>query len=286
MEPNEGQSTREVRALLRAYGLRPKKSLGQNFLVDSAALERVVAAAEVQPQDTILEVGAGLGTLTRELARQGADIVAVEMDQRLFPPLEEVLAPWKNVRLVAGDILALDPAELVGKSGYLVVANIPYYITSALIRHLLECAARPRRLVLTVQLEVAQRLCAAPGKLSLLALSVQVYGAPTIRGKIPAGAFYPVPGVDSAVVRVDLFEQPLIPPPRLERFFGLARAGFSQKRKTLQNALAGGLGWPKDRTGALLQKAGLDPRRRAQSLSLEEWGRLTAALEEGSGAGR
>ncbi len=285
MDPHEELAPLDVRGLLKSYGLRPKKSLGQNFLVDPTALDRIVAAGEIQPRDTVLEVGAGLGTLTRALAHGGADVVAVEMDERLLPPLREVLEPWKNVRLVPGDILALEPADLVGVNRYLVVANIPYYITSALIRHLLESAVPPRRLVLTVQREVAQRLCAQPGHLSMLALSVQVYGSPAIRGRIPAGAFFPVPKVDSAVVRVDRYDQPRIPADRLERFFELARAGFGQKRKTLQNALSGGLGWPKERTGALLDQAGLDPRRRAQTLSLEEWGRLTEAFV-GAGSGQ
>jgi 16S rRNA (adenine1518-N6/adenine1519-N6)-dimethyltransferase len=178
------------------------------------------------------------------------------------------------VKLVEGDILSLDPATLVQDPGYLVVANIPYYITSALIRHLLEATPKPRRLVLTVQREVAERICAIPGDMSLLALSVQVYGKPEMAAGIPAGAFYPVPQVDSAVIRVELYPQPLLPADRLKVFFRLTRAGFSQKRKTLRNALAGGLAWPPIRVEAMLSAAGIDPKRRAETLSIEEWGKL------------
>jgi 16S rRNA (adenine1518-N6/adenine1519-N6)-dimethyltransferase len=201
-------------------------------------------------------------------------VISVEVDSRLIPALKEVLAPYPNVKLVEGDILSLDPATLVQAPGYLVVANIPYYITSALIRHLLEATPKPRRLVLTVQREVANRICAIPGDMSLLALSVQVYGKPEMAAGIPADAFYPAPQVDSAVIRVELYPQPLLPADRLEVFFRLTRAGFSQKRKTLRNALAGGLAWPPIRVEAMLSAAGIDPKRRAETLSIEEWGKL------------
>lgn len=264
----------DVPGLLRRYGLHPDKSLGQNFLVDPAALRRVVEAAGITGADTVLEIGTGLGSLTRCLAAQAHQVISVEVDSRLIPALKEVLAPYPNVKLVEGDILSLDPATLVQAPGYLVVANIPYYITSALIRHLLEATPKPRRLVLTVQREVAERICAIPGDMSLLALSVQVYGKPEMAAHIPAGAFYPVPQVDSAVIRVELYLQPLLPADRLKVFFRLTRAGFSQKRKTLRNALAGGLAWPPIRVEAMLSAAGIDPKRRAETLSIEEWGKL------------
>jgi 16S rRNA (adenine1518-N6/adenine1519-N6)-dimethyltransferase len=160
---------------------------------------------------------------------------------------------------------------------YLVVANIPYYITSAVLRHLLESGGHPRRLVLTVQREVAERICARPGKMSLLSLSVQVYGAPNIVAYIPAEAFIPAPKVDSAVLRVEILPKPLIPIHLLDIFFTLIKAGFSQKRKTLRNSLSGGLGI--EHTGAekILVAAGIDPMRRAETLSMEEWGRLCDA---------
>jgi 16S rRNA (adenine1518-N6/adenine1519-N6)-dimethyltransferase len=248
--------------------------LGQNFLVDPVALERVVAAAEVSAADEVLEIGPGLGSLTRLLAAQAGRVVAVELDARLLPVLEAVLRPLQNVQIVQGDIMDLDPAALMGKPGYLVAANIPYYITSALIRKLFEARCRPRRVALTVQREVAMRITAAPPQMSLLALSVQVFGLPRTVAQIPAGAFLPPPKVDSAVVRVDLYPEPRIPPARLDSFFRLAKAGFSQKRKTLRNALAGGLAWPPERAEELLHSARIEPRRRAESLSLEEWSLL------------
>jgi len=266
-----------VSSLLRQYGLRPNKGLGQSFLQDNRALQKIVAAAEIKPEDEVLEIGAGLGNLTRYLALQARRVIAVELDERLFPVLQAVLSPYPNVRLVHGDILALAPAELVTAAEYLVVANIPYYITSALIRHLLEAVSRPRRLVLTVQREVAERICATPGAMSLLALSVQVYGKPTIVAQIPARAFYPSPQVDSAVVRIDIYPTPLIPSAALPRFFDLIRAGFSQKRKTLRNALSRSLALPPDETERWIQRAGLDPHRRAETLSLAEWQRLLDA---------
>jgi 16S rRNA (adenine1518-N6/adenine1519-N6)-dimethyltransferase len=164
------------------------------------------------------------------------------------------------------------------RSGYCVVANIPYYITSAVIRHLVEATKRPHRMVLTVQREVAERICAQPGDLSLLALSVQVYGQPQIAARIPAGAFYPVPKVDSAVVRVDILPEPRLPLELRAEFFALAKAGFSQKRKTLRNALAAGMKWNRDDTETFLLDAGIDPRRRAETLSLQEWGELAARV--------
>jgi 16S rRNA (adenine1518-N6/adenine1519-N6)-dimethyltransferase len=274
MKPDNDLPALNVPELLRTYGLRPDKRLGQNFLIDPVALNEVFQAADIDTEANVLEIGPGLGALTRLLARRARRVVAVELDANLLPPLYQVLAPFSNVEIVEGDILAHDPDSLMGTAGYRVVANIPYYITSALIRHLLEARLKPQRLVLTVQLEVAERICAMPGDLSLLALSVQVYGAPKIAARIPAEAFYPAPKVDSAVVRVDMYDQPIIPPANLEVFFRLAKAGFSQKRKTLRNALAGGLRLEKAEASALLEAAGVDPMRRAETLSLEEWGKL------------
>jgi 16S rRNA (adenine1518-N6/adenine1519-N6)-dimethyltransferase len=261
-------------ALLRQYGLRPSKGLGQNFLQDNEALRRIVAVADLGPSDDVLEIGPGLGSLTRFLALSARSITAVELDQHLFPALQAVLAPYKNVRLVQGDILKLDPAELMASPGYRVVANIPYYITSQVIRHLLESDPRPGRVVLTVQKEVAERICSVPGEMSLLALSVQVYGKPEVCALIPAESFYPAPKVDSAVLRLDLYPQPIIPASALNTFFAMAKAGFSQKRKTLRNSLSGGLRTTPAQAESLLAAAGIDPQRRAETLSLDEWWKL------------
>lgn len=260
--------------LLKKYGLRPHKGLGQNFLEDPFALEKIVAAADIQPTDTVLEIGPGLGSLTRYLAASAKAVVAVELDQHLLPPLKTVLAPYSNVRLIHGDILDLSPSDLIHEKDYIVAANIPYYITSALIRHLLESEAKPRRIVLTIQKEVAKRICEKPGDLSLLALSVQVYGKPRIAAEIPAEAFFPPPSVDSSVLCIDIYPTPLIPNELLEIFFKLSKAGFSQKRKTLRNSLSSGLHIPPAAAADLLTSAGIDPQRRAETLTIEEWQRL------------
>jgi 16S rRNA (adenine1518-N6/adenine1519-N6)-dimethyltransferase len=265
----------DVPRLLRQYNLHPNKFLGQNFLLEAAALQKVVDSARLTSQDVVLEIGPGLGSLTRYLALNARQVVAVEIDRQLTPVLKMVLAEFTNVMVVEGDILALDPTRLITSSQYLVVANIPYNITSALIRHLLEAAIPPHRLVLTVQHEVAQRICAAPGDMSLLALSVQVYGQPEITTRIPAGAFYPPPRVDSAILRIDRYPTPLIPVDQLDGFFQLIKAGFSQRRKTLRNALSGGLRLSPASAEKLLKTAGVDPMRRAETLSLPEWHTLT-----------
>jgi len=265
-------------ALLKRYALRAHKGLGQNFLQDPFALEKIVSAAEIEPTDTVLEIGPGLGSLTRYLALAAREVVAVELDEKLLPPLKAVLSPYQNIRLIHGDILKLAPKELNVENKYLVVANIPYYITSAVIRHLLEQEPRPRRIVLTVQKEVAQRICAEPGDMSLLALSVQIYGKPRIAAHIPADAFFPAPKVDSAVLVVDIYPSPLIEGSLLDTFFKLIKAGFSQKRKTLRNSLSAGLHISSANAAELLTRTNIDPQRRAETLSIEEWEHLSTNL--------
>lgn len=266
-------------AILKAHGLFADKALGQNFLQDPIILQRIVDTAEVLPTDTVLEIGPGLGALTRHLAAAAKQVVAVELDGRLIPALEETITGFNNIQIVQGDILDVEPAEIIAVDDYLVVANIPYYITSALLRHLLESNPRPRRVVLTVQKEVAERICAEPGDMSLLALSVQVYGEPRVATRIPAGAFHPPPKVDSAVVRIDLYPEPVIPYAALDRFFALAKAGFSQKRKKLRNSLSAGMRKSTEETERALIAAGIDPQRRAETLALEEWRALTEQVK-------
>ena len=183
----------DASAVLKRFNLRADKSLGQNFLQDSSALEKIALAAEIQRDDCVLEIGPGLGSLTRYLAVSAQKVTAVELDPDLLAPLRAVLKPYQNVHVIHGDILELSISEIIDQPDYLVVANIPYNITSAIIRHLLESDPKPRRVVLTIQKEVAERICARPGDLSLLALSVQVYGAPSIAAKIPAKSFHPAP---------------------------------------------------------------------------------------------
>jgi len=267
----------DERALSRELGLHPKKSLGQNWLVDDAALARIAAAAELTLQDTVLEIGPGLGTLTRHLAARAGRVVAVELDGQLIAPLQRAVASYSNVTIVQGDILQFAPSDLVS-GPYKVAANLPYYITSAVIRHLLEAYQPPSRIVLTVQLEVAQRITAAPGKLSLLAVSVQFYGRPTLVARLKAGAFYPPPKVDSAVVRIEPYSRPAVQVEDRDRFFAVVKAGFSQKRKQLHNALAAGLNRPQTEVAEGLARAHVDGRRRAETLTLEEWAAVSRTL--------
>ena len=270
---------------LGEHGLRGKKSLGQNFLVDARAISRIVEAADLSPRDTVLEVGPGPGALTVQLAQRAGRVVAVEVDERMLAPLGQALGPYDNVRVVCGDILEQDVAALAGTQRYKVVANLPYYITSAVLRHVLESSLRPSLVVVTVQREVAERIVGRPrghksaSRMSLLAVSVQFYGVPRIVARIPAGAFRPVPAVASAVVRIEVYD-PLPWGAVDERaFFRVARAGFAQPRKQLHNTLAHNLGLPAERVAMALEGAGIDGRRRAETLSIEEWVALSRALE-------
>ncbi len=267
-------------AVLKRYGLRADKALGQNFLQDDAALEKIANAAEILKDDCVLEIGPGLGSLTRYLAVSAKQVTAVELDPDLLGPLGAVLQPYQNVRIVHGDILELKISELIDQPDYIVAANIPYNITSAIIRHLLEGDIKPRRVVLTIQKEVAERICAKPGDLSLLALSVQVYGKPSIAAKIPAGAFHPAPSVDSAILRIDIYKEPLIPTDLLATFFKFIKAGFGQKRKTLRNSLSAGLNMSPQEAESMLTSAGIDFMRRAETLSINEWKGLCETRSE------
>ena len=273
-------STQSISAILKNHNLRPDKSLGQNFLTDPNILDQIVRIAGVTATDTVLEIGAGLGHLTAQLARSARAVTAVELDGRFIPILSERLAPYANITLVEGDILQLNNADLVQVDDYLVVANIPYYITSRILRKLLEAKLKPREIILTIQYEVARRVCAESGKLSLLALSVQMYGKPRLAMRIPAGAFYPPPKVDSAVIKIDLHPDPLLPDPQREIFFQLIKAGFLHKRKTLRNSISKGLGWSPDQAAELLLSGGIDPLRRAETLSIPEWLELTSVYEK------
>lgn len=254
-----------ARQLLRAYGIRPRKGLGQNFIIDRHALDDILLAAELLGTEAVVEVGAGLGALTRRLSVTAARVIAIELDLRLLPILKAVLRGADNVDILAGDALTL---EIETPPEYRVVANIPYTITSALLRLYLEAERPPDRLVLTVQSEVAERATAKPGRMSLLALSVQIYGVPEIRGDIPAEAFFPKPEVNSSILSINVHAVPVLEPNWVAPVFRLARAGFTQRRKKLRNSLGSVLG---KQAGEVLAMAGIDPSARAQELSVEEW---------------
>jgi len=246
-----------------------------------------VEAADLTDQDLVLEIGPGPGTLTKRLAASAGQVIAVELDSNMVHLLRNEFGYLQNLAIVEADILEtkLDTLVTIPPSvaathpaNYKVVANLPYYITSAVLRHLLEAAPQPARVVVTVQKEVAQRIVAKPGKMSLLAVSVQFYGQPKLVHQIPAGAFYPPPKVDSAVVRIDTFLKLTIPVSDTARFFRVAKAGFGQKRKQLKNSLAAGLPKPVSEIVTAMEQVNLDPTRRAETLSLAEWGQLAEVV--------
>ncbi len=275
----------EMKALLARYGLRPNKSLGQNFLADPLHLQRIVEAAELRAGETVLEIGPGLGPLTELLLEQAGLVVAVELDRGFIRVLTDRFGERANFRLHHEDVLQSDvPALLIAAGSaeplrYKCVANIPYYITSAVMRHLLESEVQPELIVLLVQREVAQRITAEPGDLSLLAISVQFYGEPEIVGTVPAGAFYPAPKVDSAILRVRPYPARRYAVDDLDFFWRVVKAGFGQKRKQLKNSLNAGLPqFTSEQITAALGTAHIDVKRRAQSLAIAEWVALYEAL--------
>jgi 16S rRNA (adenine1518-N6/adenine1519-N6)-dimethyltransferase len=240
-----------------------------------------VSAADISPEETIVEIGAGLGVLTRELAARARAVVAVEVDEKLCLHLRQNLQAHPNVTVVCADVLSLSPARLLEEArvsgAYAVVANLPYYIAAPVLRHFLEGDPPPRRLVVMLQREVAESIAAGPGRMSLLGVAVQFYGRPHLLFGVPPRAFHPPPKVRSAVLRIDVGEGPRVEVPNASAFFEVVRAGFSAPRKQLRNSLAQGLGLPATEAGALLSAAGIDPRRRPQELSIEEWAALCRA---------
>ncbi|MBN1565780.1 MAG: 16S rRNA (adenine(1518)-N(6)/adenine(1519)-N(6))-dimethyltransferase RsmA [Anaerolineae bacterium] len=272
------------RQLLEQHSIAPKKSLGQNFLHDPHTLDKIVASADLTPDTTVLEIGPGTGNLTAVLADHAARVIAVELDDRLVPILRQRFAQQAPVEIVHGDILEIDLGDRLGTMAqpkpYTVVANVPYYITSAIMRHVFEKLPRPQRMVLTMQREVAERLIAEPGDMSLLAVSVQFYGQPQIVMRLSPAVFWPRPDVDSAVVRIDVYDTPPVDVPNEALFFRVVRAGFSQKRKQLRNAISNGLHVAKTQAGDLLTQAGIDPQRRAETLTLAEWAALARVVND------
>jgi len=273
------QPAASVRKLLRQFGLKARKGLGQHFLIDEASLQAVVDAAQLSPEDVVIEVGPGLGVLTAELARRAGKVIAVELDTKLASLLKHRLASLSNVDIINADILNVSPSQLVeGGNDYKVVANLPYYITSPILRHFVEASLKPSLMVVMVQREVGEAIVANPGKMTLLAISLQVYSKPKIVSYVSAQSFYPSPKVDSVIVRFELLPEPVVKVADINSFFDVVRCGFSSSRKQLHNSLAQGLGVKPAEVVLLLDKAGIEPKRRAETLSLEEWARLYEVL--------
>jgi 16S rRNA (adenine1518-N6/adenine1519-N6)-dimethyltransferase len=268
-----------TKALLRQFHLHAKKGLGQHFLIDPAMLEVSVAAAEISPSDTIVEVGPGLGVLTEKLGKSARKVIAIEVDNRIVVHLKKLFSQQTNISILNEDVLKIDISDLLENQmpdsnlNYKVVANLPYYIAAPIIRQFLEARITPRRMVVMVQKEVAESIAAIPGKMSLLGVSVQLYGKPHIVEYVPAKSFYPSPKVDSAIVRIDVYEHPIVEVD-IGGFFKVVKAGFSAPRKQLRNALAQGLAIPPNDAADILNRAGISSQRRAETLNLDEWAEL------------
>lgn len=275
----------QTQSHLRRLDLKARKKLGQHFLVDAEALATMASAAELKADDIVIEVGPGLGVLTEELVKQAGGVIAVELDDRLAEILKKKLSAVPNFTVVNRDILKVTPQELLSEQvavntlggkplSYKVVANLPYYITAAVLRYFLEALPQPSVIVVMVQKEVAEAIAARQGKMSLLSVSVHFYGNPEIVRIVPSASFYPPPEVDSAILKIKIYDKPRLDVVDIDGFFNLIRAGFTASRKQLPNSLAQGLKCTKEEVVSLLEEAQIDLKRRAETLSLEEWGKL------------
>ena len=273
-------ASREVTThILKAFGLHMSKKLGQNFLIDASVVRGIVAAAEVQPGDRVLEIGPGIGTLTQGLAEAGATVKAVELDKKLPAVLKETLAAYQNVEIIPGDILKVNIPEIMGPGPFKVAANLPYYITTPILMTLLERHLPITHLVTMVQKEVAERMTAQPGSriYGALSVAVQYYTEPEIVLNVPPRSFIPAPEVDSVVIACRVRETPAVTVRDEKLFFRVVKAAFGQRRKTLANALRGG-GFPEEQVRDAMSAAGIDLLRRGETLSLAEFGHLADAF--------
>ena len=266
-------SPKTVKELLKAHSIKPNQRLGQNFLLEKKATQKMIKASNISPKDTILEIGPGIGTLTRELAQTAKQVLAVEKDSLLVDILKETLVDINNVEVVLGDALKFNPKN----QPYKVVANLPYYITSPIIRMFLEQDTKPELLVLMVQKEVAQRICARPPDMNLLAVSVQFYATPTVIASVRRGSFWPQPKVDSAILKiVPHNKKPLV---SSKEFFSVVKSGFKQPRKQLANNLTQGLNLSRIEVESWLKANNIQPTQRAETLSLKDWISLTQSFK-------
>ena len=273
-------ASREVTMhILKAFGLRMSKKLGQNFLIDARIVQGIVEAAEIEPGDRVLEIGPGIGTLTQGLAEAGADVTAVELDKKLPAVLKETLKAYDNVRIVPGDILKVNIPEIMGDAPFKVAANLPYYITTPILMTLLERRLPITHMVTMVQKEVAERMTAQPGSriYGALSVAVQYYTEPQIVLDVTPRSVIPAPEVMSVVVSCRVRKEPAVAVQDEKLFFRVVKAAFGQRRKTLMNALKGG-GFSKEAVRDALEQSGIDPTRRGETLTLEEFGRLADAF--------
>lgn len=277
---------KKVKEVLNKHNFRFKKSLGQNFLTDKNILHKIVDLAQIDDEDVVLEVGPGAGALTQVLATKAYQVLAVELDQTLLPVLKDTLGDFTNVAIIQDDILKIDFSSLIAHyptHRWKVVANLPYYITTPVIMRFLEEKAPVHSLVVMVQKEVAKRMVASSGgkDYGMLSISVQYHTEPKIVLNVPKTVFIPQPEVDSAVVRLEIRNKPPIEVEDEKAFFRLVKAAFGQRRKTLQNALAGGLGLGREKVESLLNEAGIDGNRRGETLNMDEFALLANGLVKG-----
>ena len=278
--PTPGQ----LRRLMATEHLRPRRSLSQNFLTDAAALDAILDAAELGEGDRVVEVGPGLGVLTRRLLAAGASVLAIELDARLAAWLRAELGSLPNFELLEADALDVHPRACFPGEDFKLVANIPYHITSPLLHAFLEGDRPPVLAVLLVQAEVAERIAAPPGRMSYLSAFVQNVARAEVVRRVPASAFEPPPKVDSAILRLSRWPHPVVPAGALrEPFYRLVQAAFRQRRKQLHNVLGRELPLREEELGAAFVTCGIDPVRRPQTLSVEEWACLASALADGLG---
>ena len=269
----------EAKSQLHNLRTRAKKGLGQHFLVDRGVLDKIILAAELVPSDTVIEVGPGLGILTGVLAKKTKKVIAIEVDSKLASSLQKKLSKFTNMTVINADVLQLDPGDLIDrKQSYKVVANLPYYIAAPILRHFLEAYIKPSLMIVMVQKEVGQSIVAQPGDMSMMGISVQLYGKPTIVDYVSAKSFYPEPKVDSAIVSIDVYPRPAIPAQDITGFFEIVKAGFSAPRKQIRNSLAQGLKLASAEVIPLLEKTRISPKRRPETLSIQEWARLNHAF--------
>lgn len=274
-----------TRAILNQYQLRAKKKLGQNFLISERVTSAIVRAIDLQPDDVVVEIGPGIGSLTEELLQKAGQVVAIELDRELIPVLQDLFRDYSNLKLVNQDVLKVNLDQLVqeqtGATRYKLAANLPYYITTPILMHLLENRYRISEMALMVQKEVAERICARPGgkEYGAITVAVQYFCQARLAVQVPASAFIPAPEVESAVIHLKRHQQPPVDPGDEKIFFRVVKAAFAQRRKTLLNTLsAAGFNLSREEWLKLLERCQIEPGRRGETLSLEEFARISREL--------
>jgi len=269
----------QLEKILKKYNLFAKKSLGQNFLIDDVALDYIIEAGDLNSDDHIVEVGPGTGFLTERLTEKVKKVTAIELDKDMVHVLSDRFKGVDNLELINENALdfEVENAGLKNKK-YKVIANIPYYITSPLIKHFLRSNSKPSIMVILMQKEVAEKICGITGK-SLITIESQLFGKSEIIHKVPSSSFHPAPKVNSAVLKITVFDKPLVPKDELEDFLRIVKFGFSQKRKKLSNTLSAGLRMETPKVKELLKKVNIDPDLRAEHLEIEDWKRIVAIVK-------